>query len=85
MMCYIIRVPTRWIITHKLEGVVKGKKSLGFFVILLWAAFFSATKHLSCQMADTAKRRFEIFFPASANTEPIAGRVFVMIFQNDER
>src|SRR5580765_315794 len=36
----------------------------------------------SCFAADT---RFEISYPASANSGPITGRVFIMISRNSER
>jgi len=39
----------------------------------------------SCQKSETARLRFEISFPASVHAEPITGRVFVMISDNDSR
>lgn len=55
------------------------------FYPLLIALLFIAITICSCQKASSSKLRFEISFSGSVHTEPITGRIFVMISDNDER
>lgn len=61
------------------------KRHLGLSVFLFMAVFFLVFTNFSCQKSAGSRLRFEISFSPSARTEPITGRVFVMISKTDER
>jgi len=64
---------------------MKSKKGFGWSFLFFVALFFLLTTNFSCQKAAESRLKFEISFSSSAHTEPITGRVFVIISKDKER
>jgi enterochelin esterase-like enzyme len=64
---------------------MKSKKSFGGPFLFYVALFFLLITNFSCQEAAESRLKFEISFSASDHSEPITGRVFVIISKNEER
>lgn len=64
---------------------MKSWKPVVFSLMIVLIILFGFSTGESFAQRESSRLRFEISFPSSAHSEPVTGRVFVMISENDGR